>query len=355
MIQKVRIKNLQSHKDSLIEFHKGVNVIVGDTDSGKSAIIRSLDKVVNNKLPSKNILSNWGGVLSVELTVDDTSLILKHDKRDSYILNGTKFAAVGNAVPDEIKNLINLDEINMQAQIDSFFLLNETPGYVATYLNKIANLEQIDSTNKSIKKELNETKRNIEHEKKDLQAKEVELVAYDYLPSLADAIVEIIKLEEVKRNIELQITKTELQISILTNLINTLTKIEKEEKENETIIKLKPAVDSTLQKIEKQRKVKLDRNNLGQQLSKLRAIDLKIAQLNEIALIRPMLNFIFEQKEKERILDTKLETLNSLIGKVSELDEKIELAKSKFTKRHSLYHAELKLLDNCFFCGSKLN
>ena len=43
MIKKLHLKNCQSHKDSLLEFSPRLNVFVGDTDSGKSAIIRGLE------------------------------------------------------------------------------------------------------------------------------------------------------------------------------------------------------------------------------------------------------------------------------------------------------------------------
>jgi len=49
MIKYLQIQNFQSHKDSLLEFDPGVNVIVGSSDSGKTAVIRALRWLVWNR------------------------------------------------------------------------------------------------------------------------------------------------------------------------------------------------------------------------------------------------------------------------------------------------------------------
>ena len=44
-IKKILLKNFQSHKDSVIECHEGLNVFVGESRNGKTAIQRALDFV----------------------------------------------------------------------------------------------------------------------------------------------------------------------------------------------------------------------------------------------------------------------------------------------------------------------
>ena len=61
MIQSLHIKNLQSHKDSHLDFCEGVNVIVGPSDSGKSAILRALRWIVKNRPQGDVLRSHWGG------------------------------------------------------------------------------------------------------------------------------------------------------------------------------------------------------------------------------------------------------------------------------------------------------
>ena len=42
MIKTIKIKNFESWKDVQIDLHPGINVLVGESDSGKSIIIRAL-------------------------------------------------------------------------------------------------------------------------------------------------------------------------------------------------------------------------------------------------------------------------------------------------------------------------
>ena len=49
VISSLTLENFQSHKESKIVFDKGLTVIIGQTDQGKSAIIRALKWVLYNE------------------------------------------------------------------------------------------------------------------------------------------------------------------------------------------------------------------------------------------------------------------------------------------------------------------
>ena len=42
MIDKIKIENIQSHKNTELNLSNGINVIVGSSNNGKSAILRAL-------------------------------------------------------------------------------------------------------------------------------------------------------------------------------------------------------------------------------------------------------------------------------------------------------------------------
>ena len=48
-IVEVGLKNFQSHKDTVVNFESGFNVVVGPSDSGKTAIKRGIESVLYNK------------------------------------------------------------------------------------------------------------------------------------------------------------------------------------------------------------------------------------------------------------------------------------------------------------------
>ena len=60
MIRKLNIQNIQSHKNTELEFSPGINAIVGSSNNGKSAILRALYWVrYNRPLGIDNLLSHW--------------------------------------------------------------------------------------------------------------------------------------------------------------------------------------------------------------------------------------------------------------------------------------------------------
>ena len=155
MIKQVKIQNFQSHEDTVLEFHPGVNIIVGTSDAGKTAVIRAIRLVAFNKPSGDSYRSTWGGETKVEIDTDTHTITRrKHKGENQYILSGldTPFAAFGNKVPAEVEMALNLTEINVQQQMDAPFLLtaSTSPGAVATHFNKIAHLEVIDTARSNI-------------------------------------------------------------------------------------------------------------------------------------------------------------------------------------------------------------
>lgn len=147
MINRIQIKNFQSHKESDLQLHPGVNVIVGTSDSGKTAVLRALKWLVWNRPGGDSFRSTWGGKTEVIIhTEDEHGISRTKDKGvNQYAMDTEIFNAFGTDVPKEIKDVLNISDINLQQQMDSPFLLTSSPGEVAKHFNKIAHLDQIDT------------------------------------------------------------------------------------------------------------------------------------------------------------------------------------------------------------------
>jgi len=143
MIRAVRVKNFQSHKDSHLEFSPGLNVIVGKSDSGKSALIRAIVWVATNRPTGEAFRSRWGGRTEVEIVTDCSIIRRIRDKGvNEYQVNGRVFRAFGQGVPDEVREALNMDSsLNIQLQLDPPFLLSMTPGEAALYLSERLGLD----------------------------------------------------------------------------------------------------------------------------------------------------------------------------------------------------------------------
>ncbi len=194
MIKIVSIQNYQSHKDNQLELSPGVNVIVGPTDAGKSAILRAILWNLYNRPLGDGFQSHWGGETAVRINFDDCLIARTKSKaKNEYFLgmadDETVFKAFGQEVPAEILAAHNLDRVlNTQAQIDPFFLLQSSPGEVAKYFNQIAGLESIDHLTKALAQHARKVKQDITSGQLHLSTLKDDLKEYDHLDDVNDKL-----------------------------------------------------------------------------------------------------------------------------------------------------------------------
>lgn len=194
MIKSIELTNFQSHRDTRIEFDAGVNAIVGLSDSGKTAILRALNWVINNKPSGADFQSHWGGDVSVVLTLSDGQQIKRVRTKSSneYWLGTQCFKAFGQDVPAEIRAVLNFAEINNQFQQDGPFLLSSNPGEVAQYLNQVVRLDGIDRAASHVRKLLDAARRGVQTEEARIAELHNTLEDYAILDDL-DAAVQVIE------------------------------------------------------------------------------------------------------------------------------------------------------------------
>jgi exonuclease SbcC len=180
VIKRVIIQNFQSHRDTTIDFSDKDTVIVGSSDSGKSAILRAIEWVRTNRpLGTSFIRNGANSPCRVELIVDrdgeEVSIVHeKTTKRNSYYVNGQEFTAVGSDVPREVVELLGIADINVQHQLDQHFLVLDSPGRVASYINSITKLEDASEVQARIVSELRELTKEIEEKKGEIARLEEE-------------------------------------------------------------------------------------------------------------------------------------------------------------------------------------
>jgi DNA repair protein SbcC/Rad50 len=162
MIKTLHLKNYQSHANTRLEF-SDINVIVGPTDSGKSAIVRALAKVATNKPLGLSFIRNGTKKCSIGVKIDDNTLIRRNlsSTVNTYTVDGIELGVPRTGVPDEVQDVLRLSDLNLQFQLDSPFLLSMRPGALSQYINKIVNLEKIDSALSTINTKESRTKRRL--------------------------------------------------------------------------------------------------------------------------------------------------------------------------------------------------
>lgn len=146
MIRRLRLSNFQAHSASQLDFAPGVNVVTGPSDQGKSSVIRALVWALFNKPGGDGHCKDGTDTTAVHVVMDNCTIIRRRDKKgNTYKLsmNGvtTEFAALRSDVPHDIADAVNILPFQIQQQHENHFLLQESPGAVATQLNRLVGLE----------------------------------------------------------------------------------------------------------------------------------------------------------------------------------------------------------------------
>jgi len=199
MISQIKIQNFQSHSETTLDLHEGVNALIGLTGAGKSVVFKSLDWLFRNRPLGDEYRSWWGGDTRVEITLKESKRIgrVRTDSENYYYIDKQKFEAFGKGPPPQpVLDLLNLSDVNFQAQTDPSFLISNSSGEVARYLNKAAHLDIIDQALSSIASTLRKEKEDLGQTKKDLESTQEQLVLYDWLPGADEKLVELEKLQE---------------------------------------------------------------------------------------------------------------------------------------------------------------
>jgi DNA repair protein SbcC/Rad50 len=194
MLQSLTVRNFQTHKKHVVELDR-VTTFVGRNDAGKSALLRALRWVCLNKAPTNAM--RWGAkFMSVSLTIDGHTVKRKRTKSGNlYSLDGKQFRAFGSEVPDEIRKLLNVSEVNFQRQHDPLFWFSNTPGEVSRQLNQIVDLAIIDEALGRAAATSRKARTVVEVSEQRLKGARKRKEELSFVPDLVDAFDELEQLQ----------------------------------------------------------------------------------------------------------------------------------------------------------------
>lgn len=356
MIKSIEIKNYQSHKKTRLDFCEGINAIVGNSNSGKTSILRSLYWVLYNRPLGSSFISHWN-IDDKENPIKNTSVIIENDKGiierrkgtiiqnedkkdfNGYILNDKILEAVGKNVPEEVTSLFNLDNVNIQKQLDSPFLLSESAGEVARFFNSLIKLDLIDNVLSKAESVRRETNKDIGRIEQEIIEVKKELETFDWLDKAEKLITRVQILEN---NIE---EKEEI-IEELNESIEEYKKYDKIINETEKILSAIPLVqkiDSINSKIEKSEGNYRNLKSIIENWQEQNKIIDGIADLFKAEkLVKEIDTVIKAIEEKSRIIVT----LENSIYKWKQYDKQINDSKNNIIKYTKM------LPKTCPLCGN---
>lgn len=305
MLERIEIRNFQSHKATNFDLSPMVNTMQGNSDCGKSAVLRALNWLIFNPA-GDYFVSDWakkGKKISapceVTVFVDGHKITRRRDSDfNGYILDDQVFEATRNSVPDQILKVLGLGEVNLQKQLDAPFLLSMSPGDVSRYVNSLVNLSRIDIWTTGINGRTRKLMQEVESCERRVTAARNEVESYSWVPAL----------EELSEKISaLEISKSEIS----DNLEKLKSSISSHDTEAEKLLAL-PDVDKALELL----------NNASALNTKQLEFSAEINSLSE--------QIVNHDKQSEIICSLPdLDAVGNLLNEANDLDMKAEKIKTR--------------------------
>lgn len=371
MLRKLRIINFESHEDTIIEFSDGFNAIIGDSDGGKSSIIRALSAVCYNRW-SADMMRVGAHECVIELTTDKGIVTLiknLKEKVNAYecilFSNNEKirFETIGTSVPDIVFEITGMRELdlgdtkdtpNVMYQLEKHYMLAEINGKSCTSnliarvfdrviglggmeeliseisSNMINNKKQITKNNEAIDNLRNKMHSNLEIENKDAKLQKAKL--------LLDEINELKKIYERVCFYDIEINKLRgrwknldnKSISIDTDLAKNIL-----EKLNSLVISYKQIANLFLKY---ENKINIQ-NNIDKHIKSLKYID-----QNQIDKLKSMCNVLYKMDK----LLSKFNDKNDSLLKINKCIERYSSEYESFNSELIKIKQESKI---CPLCG----
>lgn len=357
MLKYLREKNFKSHKDTLIEFCQGVNILRGDPRSGKTNIFRGADWLFTNRPTGGEIFSNFAGdegdvEVEVGLWEGGKVGLKKHivinkegkkevkdrkgeeDSKAIYTLDGNEYKSFASDVPDLILRKLNLTDLNFQKQLDKHFLVTSPPGEIARTINKITKLEPVDARISRLTSKVNSGNREVKLLKKQAEEKKEELFRYSDIEETGEIIQRLQtaarELEKKnKQSVELRglISKTEVVDYEIGELDSFL--------EVEAIVRDIEEIDQELEQLQRQSALLNRIHDLGIKIDGARSVLEVEKEVTKIGKMDERMNSlqaqlisleqIQEMNEELADLITVEAELKPVYARLEEIDEQISL------------------------------
>lgn len=324
----IKLKNYGLVRNQTIEFKPGLNVIRGESGSGKSTVIRGIEGAIFNAT-GDSYITQGESKAEIEITYNEHTVRRIRDIQKAtktlYYVDDEKFSKVGSAPVEKVLEAFSIKEIkiangsirpNFLSQFSVPFLINESPAKIFDYLtltSKATNLKDVDVSISEDIKTLNADKKS-----------KVETI--DTLKRMISSSEEILKKEDEFNNIYTNFKELEIKYNLCNNLISNVEKI-KSYKQN---------VNQIENKIE-------NKNNI---LSTLEIRDNILDDIQKLKNINLLVNKIKEQKQKIEKLNNKIEKYNKVIQDETILEkvkERIEGYRGIVSNYEFIIHVSEKL------------
>ena len=334
----VSVKNYGVVKKADIEFVSGLNIISGESGTGKSTILRGIEGAVFNSSGDEVITQ---GENKAEITIKYNNHIVTRtrDKKGSfktnYIVDGDVISKVGSTPVKSVLDCFGIKEIktgsnairpNFLSQFSAPFLVNEQPSKIFEYLTITSKAVSLKDVESSITEDLNNAK----------QDKKIKEEVSASLKKMVLETQKILENEELVLQLEKSVNKLNNKserIELLQTIINNI------ESTSEKANYYSKEINVLENRLEKINKSGFDFNKMHDMITKIEKLDKAVYNYNQLLCnhnaTEKRLEGLERVKEKTNVLNTienkvlKIKNISDIINEISDRIDKTNKLKEE--------------------------
>lgn len=385
-IDRIEAENFMSYDKLDIELNHGLNIIRGESNNGKTNILRLIRWVENNEPRGDSMVSTWANSCWGRITYSNGYILERGRTKTSsgyYEVtdpqgNVQKYTGFGTDIPPEVYNAhqrppvwLTKDDkrdLTFASQLEPAFLVTESAGARAAAIGRLTNVQNVDATIRKLNAENKEFTKEIKIKSTMIDTEAKKLLAFADLPDELNRINEfqilidnakiqenvINKLQSIKASIsqtELSLLSVEERIAIYSNLpseeeitnaealgqrIRTLksiqqtiayvedsvSEIEEKKAANKMILSLEDDLNKAEQLVTRLQMLSSIRDRIRSSDLQITAVNKKLESIKEILTCEPLL------KDAENSL-RQLEKLNTIKANITQANTGLTLTEQK--------------------------
>lgn len=212
-IVKVRIENFQSHEDTEFELSPGINLIVGSSDAGKSALLRAINLAYHNQPRGNDFIRQGCDEARVHIWWNDGCYLcrIKGENRNAVLIkdkNGFEegYERIGATLPAEVLAVLGNPPIDDESgpiayadQHQPLFLVTLSASELPRTISRLTGIDDFEEAAELLNKKANTSNRQIKDSTKRIENYNEQLKAYE---SLDEQLKHLEKMEHLSEQID---------------------------------------------------------------------------------------------------------------------------------------------------------